>query len=821
MYMAGAFFSLNNSAFDARTYSVTGANLAKPSYANARAGVMFAGPLAIPKLIRADRHILFTFDLHLQRSRTGTTADPVNMPTELERSGDFSQTYSQGALVKLYDPTNGQPFPGNQIPASRISATASELLKYYPYPNLPFASRNYQTSWTGRNNTHNLNSRVANIRVGSKDRFNGSIGYQGNDSVTPNLFQFTDTSSGRAINASLGWSRNITRLLINNLQYSFSRSRQLSTPYFANQQNVAAELGISGTSQAAENWGPPNLSFTNYAGLTDGNYSLNRNQTSSVGDSLLWTHGSHNLSFGGNYRRQQFNQYSDSSGRGLFTFNGSASSDLANGTAASGTGYDLADFLLDVPSTASIRYGNPDKYFRGSGYDVFVNDDWRIAPNFSVIAGLRWDYATPVAELYNRLANLWIAPGYSAIATMAAGSTQWPSALIHADRNNFSPRVGFAWRPWQQGSTIVRGGYGIYYNTSVYNILAANMAQQPPFAQALSASNSAATPLTLQSAFLLASSESATGTYAVDPNYRIGYAQTWTISVQHDLPLSMFFTAGYLGTKGTRLDQQFLPNTVAPGAVESTLPHNYIYETSDGNSIYHAAQFQLHRRFRSGIMAHAAYQFAKSIDNAGTGGRGQGNTPVAQNWLDLSAERALSSFDARHNLSMQIQYSTGMGASGGTLVNGRRGALMKDWTLGANLTIRSGNPFTAMVGGSNSQVSGTGVSNTVRANATGLAVEADGAVFNTSAFSAPAAGEWGNAGRNTIPGPTILSLDASLGRAFRFGERRSADLQVQSQNVLNRVTITSWGTVLGSSTYGLATSAANMRKVILSLRFRF
>src|SRR5262249_31390968 len=138
----------------------------------------------------------------------------------------------------------------------------------------------------------------------------------------------------------------------------------------------------------------------------------------------------------------------------------------------------------------------------------------------------------------------------------------------------------------------------------------------------------------------------------------------------HDLPLSMFFTAGYLGTKGTRLDQQFIPNSAAPGGVESVYPHGFIYETSNGNSIYHAAQLQLNRRFRGGLMWRGSYQFSKSIDNAGTGGRGQGNTPVAQNWLDLAAERGLSSFDARHNLSLQLQYSTGMGRTGGTLLEG-------------------------------------------------------------------------------------------------------------------------------------------------------
>jgi hypothetical protein len=409
-----------------------------------------------------------------------------------------------------------------------------------------------------------------------------------------------------------------------------------------------------------------------------------------------------------------------------------------------------------------------------------------------------------------------VQPGQS-----GAWSGQLPDSLIHPDRTNFSPRLGFAWRPLNKGSLVVRGGYGAYYNTSVYNIIAGNMAQQPPFAQALSVSASAANPLSIATGFLAASNQSLSSTYAIDPNYRIGYAQTWTLSVQHDLPLGMFATAGYLGTKGTRLDQQFIPNSVAPGAAVSLLPHNFTYETSNGNSIYHAAQFQLNRRFRSGIMANAGYQFSKSIDNAGTGGRGQGNTPVAQNWLDLAAERGLSSFDARHNLSLQFQYSTGMGQSGGTLVNGWKGALMKDWTISGNVSVRSGNPFTATVGGNRSQVSGTAVSNTLRADATGLPVEASGLLFNTAAFSAPLSGDWGNAGRNTIPGPTTFSLNGSLGRIFRIGERRSADLQFQAQNLLNHVTITNWGTVLGSTNYGLASSAAGMRKMTINLRFRF
>lgn len=820
-YNGNASFSLDNSVWDARTFSVTGANVEKPAYANGRGSVMFGGPLRIPKLVSASKRILFTFDFQMQRNRTGVVSDPVNMPTALERIGDFSQSTVQGSAVNIFDPLTGTPFPGNQIPTNRISATSASLLGYYPSPNLVNATRNFQTTWNGLNNSQNINSRISNIKVGAKNTINGGVGYQGSNSITPNLFQFIDTGSGRGINANVAWSRTISARVIESLRYTFSRSRQLSSPYFAYRENVAAELGIAGTSQSPENWGPPNLSFTNYGSLGDGNYSLNRNQTSAVGENLTWVRGLHKFSFGADYRRMQNNQLSDSNGRGTYSFNGSVTSYLVNGVAQSGTGGDLADFLLGWVATSSIRYGNPDKYFRSSGYDVFVNDDWRITPKFSLNFGLRWDYATPVNELYDRMVNLEIAPGYTAAVAVTAGSGQLPDSLIHSDRNNFSPRIGFAWRPLNTGSLVVRGGYGTYYNTSVYNVIAGNMAQQPPFAQSLSVSSSAASPLSINTGFLAATNTTSMSTYAIDPNYRVGYAQTWTITVQHDLPLGMFATAGYLGTKGTRLDQQFLPNSVAPGAVESLLPHNYGYETSGGNSSYHAAQFQLNRRFRSGIMANAGYQFSKSIDDAGTGGRGQGNTPVAQNWLDLAAERGLSSFDARHNMTLQFQYSTGMGRSGGTLLNGWKGGLMKDWTIGGNVSVRSGNPFTATVGGNRSQVGGTAVSNTLRANATGLPVEAEGELFNTAAFAAPASGLWGTAGRNTIPGPTAFSLNGSMGRVFRFGERRSADLQFQAQNLLNHVTITNWGTVVGSTNYGLAASAAAMRKMTISLRFRF
>ena len=822
-YTGNAAFTLNNSVWDAQTYSLNGQQVPKPAYAASSGSVMFGGPLKIPKLLKGNNG-MFTINYQMRRSRNGTTQIGT-MPTALERSGDFSQAYAQGP-VTIYDPLSGAPFPNNLIPANRINPAALGLVNYYPLPNAPGYTRNYSAPITTVANSDNINARLMSISITKKDRLSGGLGYMGSNSTTPNLFAFVDTGTTRSINTNAAWLHTFNTHVISNLRYTFSRSRSLMTPFFSDKENVEAALGITGASTDPINWGPPNLSFTSgINGLSDGAATLSRNQTSAVGESVIFVHNTQNFTFGGDFRRQQINPLSDANARGAFTFTGQTTSEIVNGVAAAGTGFDFADFLLGVPDTSSLQYGSPDKYFRTNWYDVYMTDDWRISTKLSLNIGARWDYTAPITELYNRIVNLDIASGYTAIAQVLPGQTgaltgtAYPSSLINPDKRNFSPRIGFAWRPFPKHSTVVRGGYGIYYNTSIYGAIANNLAAQPPFAQTLSVASSAASPLTLQDGFVFPLN-TITNTRAIDPNYRVGYAQIWQLSLQHDLGHALVGTITLRRSKGTRLDQQFLPQSLPPGSrVISTGPAGYIYEQSNGNSDMNAVDFQLQRRFRSGISANATYSFSKSIDDAST----QGGAVVAQNWQLLTAERGLSPFDARHTLNAQWQYSTAVGTSGGTLVNGFKGALLKDWTFQNSITLRTGSPLTVISGGNRATTTGTGITGSVRADATGLplspATPGDG--FNINAFAAPAAGLWGDAGRDTIPGPLVFSLNGSLGRVFRVGERRSIDLRFDATNALNHPTITGWGTTIGNSTFGLPTAASAMRKMTANLRFRF
>jgi hypothetical protein len=311
-------------------------------------------------------------------------------------------------------------------------------------------------------------------------------------------------------------------------------------------------------------------------------------------------------------------------------------------------------------------------------------------------------------------------------------------------------------------------------------------------------------------------------TFAVDPKFRVGYVQTWQLSLQRDLPAALQMTAMYLGTKGTRLPQEFLPNTFPTGAVS---PSGYVFLSSNGNSTRNAGQIQLRRRLRSGFTASGQYTYARAFDNAplmagGIATANSGGGAIAQNWLDLSAERAPSSFDQRHQLAVQTQYITGVGVRGGALLGGWKGLLFKEWTIASQLNVGSGLPQTPVYFG---VVAGTGVTGNLRPDVTGVAVTAapSGLFLNPAAFRVPAAGQWGNAGRNSITGPSQFSLNGSLQRSFRWRDRYNIDLRVDANNVLNHVTFKRWNTTITSAQFGLPSSVDAMRVVQTTLRLRF
>jgi hypothetical protein len=806
LYTGGIGWIVDNSGLDARPYSLTGQNTPKASYNHMMGVASFGGPLKIPHLVENNGPNIF-LNYQWMRNSNATTQSSL-MPDAQQRAGIFQ--------APVIDPLTGAPFPGNVIPQNRISPQAAALLRFYPLPNFESgAGYNYQVPLLGSTHQDSMQSRW-NKSAGRTNQLSGSFAFQSVRSDSPSVFGFEDTGSMLGMNTAVNWMHRYTQRMFQNVNYQFSRQAARTTPFFANRENVSGEAGIAGNNQEAVNWGPPNLNFAGgIAGLTDAVPSSTRNQTSGITYSILWVRNSHTLTFGTDYRRQEFNVLSQQDPRGTFTFTGAAGSDFAG-------------FLLGIPDTSSIAFGNADKYFRASTYDAYFTDDWRVGPGFTLNTGMRWDYGSPITERYGRLVNLDIANGFSAVAPVVAGSpvgsltgTRYPDSLLAPDKHAFEPRIGFAWHPLLASSLVIRGGYGIYYDTSVYLAIAEQMAQQSPLSKSLSVANSAANPLTLANGFY-APASATTNTFAIDPNFRVGYSQNWQLSVQRDLAGGLVVTATYLGNKGTRARQEFLPNTWPAGAVNPcpACPAGFIYETSNGNSTREAGQFQLRRRLRSGFTASLQYTFAKAIDDAALGGRGQGGQVIAQDWLDLSGERGLSSFDQRHLLNASLQYTTGMGLAGGTLISGWKGALSKDWTFTTQVTAGSGLPLTPVY---LSAVRGTGVTGSIRPDYTGTDVydAPDGLHLNPQAFAPPASGQWGTAGRNSITGPSQFSLNASMSRTFRLGDRWNADLRIDATNALNHVTYPAWVVNITSAQFGLPATANGMRTLRTSFRVRF
>jgi hypothetical protein len=855
LYNGGFGGIFDTSSWDAAPFSLSGFATPKPSYNNVEIVSAINGPIGIP------HHILLGsqfFAAYQHQSDDDSQVLPGRVPTLLERQGNLSQTLgSSGTPVQIFNPATGMPYAGNIVP---VSPQAQALLNLYPLPNLPgTGAYNFQAPELTSSVQNSVQSRASKNK--GRNQFFGTFAFAGATAKSSDIFGFQNSTTTSGLDTVANWTRSYrpggTTYLVIHFKYEFSHFTTDLTPYFANRANVSANAGISGNDQAPINWGPPDLTFSSgVAGLSQPEYTRNANQTHTFGYDTLWYRGRHSIQFGGDVRRQLVNLFAQQDARGALAFTGAATSEAAGGVPVAGTGSDLADFLIGVPDTAQISFGNPDKYLRGWGFDAFINDDWRVNSGITLNIGLRWEFAEPFTEEHDRLSNLDLAQNFSVAAPVTSGAPagsvtgqNYPSSLVRPDYRGIEPRIGIAWRPRLSSPLVIRAGYGVYDNTSVYQVVATQLSEQPPFTKTLNVQNSAATPLTLGGAFNTAPTGTI-NTFAVDPNFRIGYAQNWQVSVQEDLPASLVLTATYNGIKGTRLMQESLPNTYPVGATNPCpgCPLGFVYLGSNGNSWRQAGTIQLRRRLGNGFTANLQYTLSKSVDDAAAfSGAGLANggppnttttplaaaaananvsTPnsnspaVAQNWQNLRGELGRSSFDQRNRLTFSLQYTSGEGIRGGALLSGWRGTLFKEWTFTPQLTYGSGLPETPIY---LTNVTGTGITGTIRPNYTGASVTAapSGLFLNPAAYTAPAPGQWGDVSRNSITGPTIFSLNAGISRTFRLNSRLNGDWSMFATNLLNNVTYTSYNTVVTSPLFGLPAAARTMRKLQMSFRVRF
>jgi hypothetical protein len=831
-----------NSALDARPYSLTEANPPKISTWRERFGGNVGGPLRIPRVYEGREKTFFFVNFEVARTR-----DPVDtfatVPTAQERRGDFTD---RG--VQLFDPSSNPASRrvslGSILPGARLDPGALGLLQFIPLPNLPGLVQNFHLQTRVPTASERFNIRLLHT---ISPKFNLSGVYNLSQTSThafQSLPDFESNQSTRGQNLTLGLTQNWTPRLLHDTRVFWTRNRTRTLNQFAFKDDVGASLGITGISTSPIDFGVPLISLTNFTDLNDPVPALQRNQTLRIVDSLSWSLPKHTLRGGGEVRRIQSNTVADPTPRGAFTFTGLMTSQLdANGQPVLGTGFDFADFLLGLPQSTTERFGSSATYFRSWGFVGYFQDDWHIHPRFTLNAGLRYEAVTPPIELFNKIANLDVNQGFTAVATVIPGqigpfSGPLPRSLVRGDYKNWSPRIGIAWKPslgglMQNHTAVVRAGYGIFYNESIYNQLAASMANQPPFAQAQTRLTSAAQLLTLENGFPPAPPTTAPNTVAVDPNYRVGYAQLWSLAVETQVAQNLTAEVTYTGTKGTHLDLLRAPNRAPAGSPLETEQRRQIsnalgftYDTFGASSTYHALQVRVQRRFAHGLMLAGLYTYGKSIDNASSIG---GGTPVViQDDKNFRLDRGLSSFDIRHQFRANYVYELPLGERRRWARNGWRAAAFGNWTISGYLIARTGTPFTARVLGSAANNSGTGANFSERADQVGdPSLPADQRTplhfFNTAAFVLPPPGRFGNAARGTIPGPGTFSVNFALARRIPLGrdQQHRVDLRWEVANLTNTPSFTGLSTVVNSATYGRVLAAQAMRTMNFVLRFSF
>lgn len=850
------FYRGENSALDAIPFSVTGAPIVQPPYNDNTAGIVFIGPPQIPHLLKPSTSNFIFVGAFLTRNSTPFNQYAI-VPTVAERNGDFSQYTGTGSsVVPIYNPRTGQQFAGNVIPSGLVSPQAKALLQYIPLPNQP-GLQNFQYLTTAQTNQSRIGARfVHNFGSGGGGAalppfLLGLLGSQ-NHGLTQNVnanFNFNHAAADLLnVFPQLGgasqtyqYSLNLGYVIgyrnwTNNLGGSLNRTNAQVSNFFTGKADVAAQAGIQGLGSDPFNFGVPSIVFSQFQGLSEQAPHFTLNQTIAVQDTVAWTGKKHNLRFGGDYRRIHYDVEGGTNVTGSFYFTGFATRQ-PGGVSVAGreqSGSDFADFLLGLPQEAAVQQGVGKFYYLANVWDLFVQDDWHPFPGLTLNYGLRYEYYSPYTEEHNRLTNLAFNPALTQLAVVFPGSNssingKYPASVINPDRKDFAPRFGFAWRALK--ATVVRGGYGINYNTGQYASTVQDLSYQPPFANTLTNIVPAQSSPSLNLATALTNNTTAsniTNNFAFNKNYLLGYVQVWNLDVQNTLPLNIVLNVDYNGAKGTHLDLVDAPNRQLTGLLNPTYP-SFDYEDSIAFSNYNALVVRAYKRLQDGVSMGATYTYSHAIDDASS--IGQSTTVVAQNQQDILAEEGNSSFDIRQQVAGQWLYELPLGPNT-RYINGNSwlGHTLSNLSISGTFDFATGVPLSPRYQATSTDVA-RGSAGSERPNRVpGSSLMATGGTlrrwFNLNAFAPPVnpitgAPEYGNASRNSIPGPGTVQVNMSLAKTIHMGGNRSLELRGTADNVFNTVQYATVDSFIDSPTQGQVTSAANMRQIIFLARFRY
>lgn len=775
---------------------------------------LFGGNLGGP--ILRDRVFGF-FDYSGLRSHTsGLSLNRV--PTVEERAGNFSADPEI-----IYDPSTynaktgtSQPFAGNTLPS--ISPFAQLWLQNYPLPNMPLNADNvnYIVNIPSASNFDQYLGRV-DWNMSTKNQLFGTIARLNssgiNNSITPGLFGITVPLTGT--NASLSDTYILNDHILNAVKIGYNRSNLLRDQQGTGAKDYSNLYGLQNVHPLLEQSTPPSISLANYTSLGDP-YSpqgaiQNRYQ---FADQLTWKLGNHILSFGGEFVRVQFDGDWVVGNNGIYAFDGTATSQYTNGVrSASDQGNALADLELGYPVTGNALTGVSAGAFREFDVAGYAQDDWKITPRLTLNLGVRYDFSSPPNDKNGRAA-LYVLPSNSNV----------PGSWI-ANYNDWAPRAGFSYSA--NKTTVIRGGYGIYYAPILYNNLQFMLLYSPNVVNQFY-SLKIADPQNIQSLFVSnPASVPGQGGYTISRTLKDSSAQEWNLNIEQAFGQDMMLTMEYLGNvlrhQSVRADFN-QPNALSVGNTSGKLdvrPYPWAGPI-DGqlnflNANYNALGIKLERRMSNDLQFLASYTWSKAMDDA------DGDNQDVQDLYNPRSTYGRASFDRTHNIELSGIYILPFGPGKKFFFSNNvfNREFVGGWQLTGIQQFATGQPFSITANNNADTSSLHNVYADVVCNPMAGFQRTRFHIYNAACFTQPGPGQYGTA-RSAGTQPSTFGTDLALMKNFAITEQQQLQFRAETFNVFNHPLFTGAGNSVTSPTLGQATYQMNApRTMQFALRYSF
>ncbi len=801
-FRGSVFEFLRNDRFDANNFFNNRAGRTKPSFEQNQFGGTLGGP------VFRGRTFFFTDyqGLRIQQGQTYLST----VPSLLMRQGNFSEISRV-----VYDPLTGQPFPGNVVPQERWDPAARNILtQLYPEPNTTGRRGtngqpldNYLINPTLEREDDQFDVKVDH-NLSASNRFFTRYSYQKTHRFLPATLPHGDAGAtfgaGDGNITAQGLAFNDTHTFggswLNEFRFGWTSIKFFMTSIDYG-LNLANQVGIPGVNLNEVTSAMSQITFQNIRNLgANGNQPLITNQNDfQIFDNVTWIKNRHTIKVGGSLTLRSREILNADQIVGQFAFNNNQTSNCAGVAGActlnTNTGFDVASFLLGYASAKNRRLFDAETYTeKRPEFAIYVQDDFRATQKLTLNLGLRWDVFPPWIEVDDRQSNFDVATGRFVVAAPGAvvNGVEVGRYLQTYSKGDLGPRLGFAYDLAGNGRTIIRGGWGMFWNFTPGGT-SSSKAQNPPFlkAQALTP-----TPTTTGTNLRLAdglpppvagdpSQPGAGATRSIfDIHFRDGYSHNFNVNVQRQLGTNYLVEIAYAGSRGRQLMAKVNPNQAPAvvGVTNSNINRPFAQVAPDLRNIGQAASIgfvdyngllvKFQRRFANNFSFLNAYTWGKAID---INSDNDGDVSFTNVYDIVGYHRGPADYDLAHNFSSSWIYE----------VPWAQQAWYGGWQVNGILLLRSGYPFTV---GQTQGVQSTGTGNRPNRVCDGrLDNPTIDRWFDASCFVPPTdtTGTYGDAGRNILRGPGQFNIDASLIKRTKLGGRVNTEVRIEAFNVLN------------------------------------